>query len=78
MANPEIGERLFISPRTVECHLHKLFSELGIGSRNELHAPSAALPTPRGWFSPNPGGSANLRSAGELTPGAPVQSRRPA
>jgi DNA-binding CsgD family transcriptional regulator len=34
--NPEIGARLFISPRTVEWHLHKVFVKLGIDSRKEL------------------------------------------
>jgi DNA-binding CsgD family transcriptional regulator len=35
--NPEIGARLYISPRTVEWHLRNVFTKLGISSRRELH-----------------------------------------
>ena len=41
LTNPEIGTRLFLSPRTVEWHLRKVFSKLEIRSRHEL---SSAMP----------------------------------
>ncbi|MEV4264650.1 AAA family ATPase [Kribbella sp. NPDC049584] len=36
LSNPEVGTRLFLSPRTVEWHLRKIFDKLSISSRRQL------------------------------------------
>jgi DNA-binding CsgD family transcriptional regulator len=37
LSNREIGQRLFLSPRTVASHLYRSFPKLGVAGRNQLH-----------------------------------------
>ena len=49
LSNPEIGARLFISPRTAQYHLSNVFTKLGITSRSQL---DRALPADRDTAGP--------------------------
>jgi DNA-binding CsgD family transcriptional regulator len=47
LTNREIGDRLFLSPRTVSSHLYRSYPKLGVASRNQLRdvIARAGLPT---------------------------------
>jgi class 3 adenylate cyclase/DNA-binding CsgD family transcriptional regulator len=72
--NPEIGAQLFLSPRTVEWHLSKVFSKLGIASRKELSSALSdvgqpASATAGGGAAPAKPGSATVSGArGDIDP----------
>ena len=50
LSNPEIGTRLFLSPRTVQYHLGKVFTKLDITSRTQFSRALGTHPARRGAF----------------------------
>jgi predicted ATPase/DNA-binding CsgD family transcriptional regulator len=53
MTSRQIGQKLFLSPRTVDHHLTSIFNKLGVGSR----AKAVALATQRGLLGDDYGGA---------------------
>jgi DNA-binding CsgD family transcriptional regulator len=70
--NEEVGERLFLSPKTVEWSLTKIFRKLGVRSRTELAAKLASGVSFRGNSRETPGermsgSGAKTEDEGELS-----------
>jgi DNA-binding NarL/FixJ family response regulator len=49
LSNREIGQKLYLSPRTVSSHLYRVFPKLGITSRTELRTAIGTSGAPRPW-----------------------------
>ena len=59
-SNREIAERLFISPKTAEHHVSRIYAKLGLSTRAEPpHTPSGISGTNRGFPLPSASGRAN-------------------
>ena len=46
LSNKEIGQKLYLSDRTIGTHLYRIYPKLGISSRSELAAALAGFPAP--------------------------------
>jgi DNA-binding CsgD family transcriptional regulator len=67
LTNREIGDRLFISHRTVHGHLSRVFPRLGVSSRREIRLARSAVPGVQGRSFPRPAGERQGVSQLEIT-----------
>ncbi|HTA12611.1 MAG TPA: LuxR C-terminal-related transcriptional regulator [Solirubrobacteraceae bacterium] len=70
--NSEIGAQLFLSPRTVEWHLTKMFGKLGISSRKELRSALSDVEQPASAST-----NASVPLGSQTPPGATVSRLMP-
>ena len=79
--NPEIGAQLFLSPRTVEWHLTKMFGKLGISSRKELRSALSDVGQPSSASSSDSGPGdqreANGATVSHLAPSRSTSAQKP-
>ena len=79
--NSEIGAQLFLSPRTVEWHLTKMFGKLGISSRKELRSALSDVAQPSSASSSDSGpgdqGEATGATVSHLAPSRSTSAQKP-
>ena len=66
LTNREIGDRLFLSPRTVSSHLYRSLTKLGISGRNQLPDVIAPASTPATALD-SAGGESSVQAAESRT-----------
>jgi hypothetical protein len=64
MTNAEIGEQIFVSPKTVSAHVEHMLAKLGVSRRSEIAAwVSAVLVPPAAGSEPAPAAAVGIAAA---------------